>query len=116
MKKFFVTATALMFALGLAVTAHAQGAVEKSKATPAQVQKVTTPEMAQPNTKTETPKVNPVEGKKLEPTATAKKDADVKGNKDKETAANPKTTMKEVKGTAVEAKKPGPEASKTDKK
>ena len=107
MKKIVVTATALMFALGLTVAAHAQGAAEKSKTTPAQVQKVTPPEMAQQNVKAETPKLAPVEGKKIEPTVT--------GKKDKETAATNKTTAKEVKTTAVEGKKPVPEATKTGK-
>ena len=114
MKKIVVTATALMFALGLTVTAHAQGAAEKSKTAPAQVQKVTTQEIAQQSAKTETPKVAPVEGKKIEPTATGKKDSDVKGKKDQETVAN-KNTTKEVKTTAVEGKKTGPETPKADK-
>ena len=115
MKKIVVTATALMFVLGLTVAAHTQGAAEKSKTTPTQVQKVTTPEMAQQNVKVETPKAAPVEGKKIEPTVTGKKDADVTGKKDKETAATNKTTAKEVQTMAGEGKKPVPEATKTGK-
>jgi hypothetical protein len=107
MKKIIVTATALMFALGLTVTAHAQGAAEKSKTSPAQVQKVTTQEMAQQKAKTETPKTAPAEGKKIEPTVT--------GKKDKEKAAAHKDTAKDVKTTAMEGKKPVPEATKTGK-
>jgi hypothetical protein len=107
MKKFFITAIALMFALGLTVSAQAQGAAEKSKAAPAQVQKAATPEMAPQNTKTEATKATPAAEKKNEPTVT--------GKKDKEKAATDKTTAKEVKTSAVEGKKPGPEATKADK-
>lgn len=107
MKKLIATTAALVFALGLTITAHAQGAAEKTKTAPAQLQKVNTQDIAQPNTKTEMEKTAPVEGKKVE--------CPVTGKKDKQTAVDNKKMTKEVKTSAVEGKKPGQETSKTEK-
>jgi hypothetical protein len=117
MKKMFATATALMFVVGLTIAAQAQTAVDKSKTTPALVQKVATQETGKEAAKAEVPKGVPAEAKKVEPTATGMKEASDIGKKAKETAGTAdKQTGKEVKTTAAPEKKAGLETPKTDKK
>lgn len=109
MKKLFTTATALMFVLGLTVAAQAQGAVDKTKTTPAPVQKIAAQEAGKVAAK--------AEAKKVEPAATGMKEATDKGQKAKETAATTdKQTGKDVTTPAIPEKKPGLETPKTDKK
>ena len=114
MKKFVITATALLFALGLTVSAQAQSVAEKSKSTTAQVQKATVPDTAPEAAKTEATKAAPAEPKKLEPAATGKKHLGSKGKKCKETAGSDNSTAKELKTTTVPGTKSGPE-TKVDK-
>jgi len=112
MKKVFLSATALMLALGLTGAAQAQVGAEKSKPATAQVQKTTATETAPEAAKTEAQKVAPTEAKKGEQPAAGKKFSG-EVNKDQETAAKDKTT-KEVKTTAIPGKKTSPE-TKVDK-
>lgn len=113
MKKVFLSATALMLALGLTVPAQAQVGAEKSKAATAQVQKSTAKETATEAAKTEVQKVAPAEAKKGDQPAAGKKLSGIEDKKDQETAAKDKTT-KEVKTTAIPGKKTSPE-TKVDK-
>jgi hypothetical protein len=111
MKKLVITATALMFVLGMTVASQAQGTVEKGKTTQTQVQKVTNQETG----KVEAPKALPAEANKVEPASIDKKLMGATGKKAKEEAGTDKQTAKEVKTSAVPVKKTGPETPKSVK-
>ncbi len=64
MKKVFLSATALMLALGLSVSAQAQVARKNLSSTTTQVQKATVPDTAPEAAKTEATKATPAEAKK----------------------------------------------------
>jgi hypothetical protein len=107
MKKLAITTMALVFALGLTISARAQGATEKTTTTIAQVQKATVPDAAPEAAKTEATKAA-AEAKKVEPAVNGKKHSGHKGKKDKHTASIDESTTKEVKTTAVPGKKTWP--------
>jgi hypothetical protein len=108
MKKLAITTTAMMLALGLTVSAQAQGTAAKSTPHSAQVQQATVPNNAPEAAKTEATKAA-AEANKVEPAVTGKKHSGHKGKKCKETTSSDQSTTKEIKTTAVPGKKPGSE-------
>ena len=114
MKKVLTTATAIVFALGLTVSA--QAAAEKAKTMPGPQAAASTQQVDKYAAKAQTQKVATAEAKKAEATGPAKTAEVDKTKKDVQAPATAgQEGAKDVKAGAPE-KKAAPEAPKTDKK